>query len=149
MGTQQLIMIVVAVAIAVAIGMVKQKNIQHKKKNLDAFLFEARNILYEHFMLPVSHGGFGKNVPYIAYSLNNVYALLPSSDATLQSMLYMRSGFSNNGFHIKIWPNYWRKFAIGVRSINYNFERWLLVHCSSGKMEIKSGYPASSDFTTR
>lgn len=154
MGTQQFIMIllvvvIVAIGIAGAIGVVQQQGIQQEKKILDGLLFEAGSILYEHFLLPVSFGGFGRSVTYMKDNSNKAYALLPVPDATLQSMLYMRGTFSNNGFRLKFWPSYWRKFAIGVQSLTYDFERWLLVHCTSGKMEIKKESPVSSDFTTQ
>lgn len=154
MGTQQLILIVlvvviVAISTAGTIGIVRQMGIQQEKKLLDGLLFDVGSILYEYYLLPVTYGGFGKSVPYMKDNSDNAYALLPTPDAALQSILYMQGNFRNDGFRLKFWPNYWRKFAIGVRSLSYDFERWLLVHCTSGKMEIKNESPRSSDFTTR
>ncbi len=154
MGSQQFIMIllvvvIIAIGVAGAVGVIQQQGIQHEKKIFDGLLFDAGGILYEHFLLPVSYGGFGRSVLTMKENSEKAYALLPTPDATMQTMLYMRGSFINNGFRIKFWPNYWRKFAIGVRSLTYDFERWLLVHCSSGKMEIWNEAPVSTDFITQ
>ncbi|HEX37600.1 MAG TPA: hypothetical protein ENG70_01880 [Candidatus Cloacimonetes bacterium] len=100
MGSHQFIMIlmivvIIAIGIAGAIGVVQQQGIQHEKKILDGLLFEAGSILYEHFLLPTSYGGFGRSVPYMKENSDKVYALLPTPVATLQSMLYMRGGIQS------------------------------------------------------
>ena len=153
MGSYQLIMvflvvIIIAIGIAGAVGVIRQQGIEHEKKILDELLFEVGGILYQHYLLPLSHGGFGRSVQYMNEHEYKVIALLPAFNETMQEILSTKGGFIHKGFNIKIWSNYWQKFAIGVHSKTYDFQRWVLVHCTTGKMEIKNKAPVSTDFIT-
>ncbi len=154
MGSYQFIMIflvvaIIAIGITGAVAVIHQQGIEHEKKILDNILFQVGALIYEHYLLPVSYGGFGKSVLYMSENEDEIITLLPAYDDNMQEILSLEDGFTNKGFKLKMWSNYWRKFAIGVRSKTYNFQRWLLVHCTSGQMEIKSDSPVSTDFITQ
>ncbi len=154
MGSYQFIMIflviaIIAIGIAGAVAVIHQQGIEHEKKILDNLLFQAGTLIYEHYLLPISHGGYGKSVTFMKDNENEIITLLPDFNTSMQEILSTEDGFINKGFKIKMWPDYWRKFAIGVRSKTYNLQRWLLIHCISGQMEIKSKAPVSTDFVTQ
>ncbi len=154
MGSYQFIMIflvvaIIAIGIAGAVAVIHQQGIEHEKKILDDLLFQVGTLIYEHYLLPISHGGYGKSVTRMNDNEDKIIALLPDFNGNMQEILSTEDDFTNKGFKIKMWPDYWRKFAIGVRSKTYNLQRWLLIHCTSGQMEIKSEAPVSADFVTQ
>jgi len=154
MGSYQFIMIflvvaIIAIGIAGAVAVIHQQGIEHEKKILDNLLFQVGTLIYEHYLLPISYGGYGKSVTYMNKNEDEIITLLPDFNTNMQEILSTEDGFINKGFKIKMWPDYWRKFAIGVRSKTYNLQRWLLIHCISGQMEIKSKAPVSTDFVTQ
>lgn len=154
MGSYQFIMVflviaIIAIGIAGAVAVIRQQGIGHEKQILDDMLFNTAAIFYEHYLLPLSSGGFGKSVLYMHKNGDKLTPLLPYYDATMQEILSTEDGFSPRGFQIKLWPDFWQKFAIGVRSKTYDFQRWVLIHCTNGKMEIYSEAPVSTDFTKK
>ena len=154
MGSYQFIMIflvvaIIAIGIAGAVAVIHQQGIEHEKKILDDLLFQVGTLLYEHYLLPISHGGYGKSVTFMNENEDEIINLLPEFNTTMQEILSTEDGFKNKGFKIKMWPDYWRKFSVGVRSKTYNIQRWLLIHCTTGQMEIKSEAPVSTDFVTQ
>ena len=154
MGTYQFITIFLALVIIItgiigAVAVIRQQGIEHEKKVLDDFLFQASCIVYEQYLMPPSYGGYGKSVLYMTEDEDKVIALLPEFNETMQGILSTENGFTNKGFKIKMWHNYWQKFALGVCSKTYDFQRWILVHCSTGQMEIKNDEPVSTNFTSQ
>ena len=154
MGSYQFIMIFLVVVIITsgivgAVAVIHQQGIEHEKKILDEFLFQAAYIIYAYYLMPPSLGGYGKSVLYMKENGDKIFALLPAFDETMQEILSTEDGFTNKGFKIKMWSTYWQKFAIGVHSKTYDFQRWILIHCSTGQMEIKSEAPVSGDFTAQ
>ncbi len=154
MGTYQFIMIFLVIVIIItgivgALAIIHQQGIEHEKKILDEFLFQAAYIIYAHYLMPPSLGGYGKSVRYMEENEDKVIALLPAFNETMQEILSTEDGFTNKGFKIKMWSDYWQKCAIGVHSKTYDFQRWTLIDCSTGQMEIMSDAPVSTDFTTQ
>ena len=154
MGSYQFIMIflvvvIIAIGIAGAVAVIRQQGIEQEKKILDDLLFQVGALIYEHYLLPLSYGGYGKSVLYMSENENEIITLLPAFDDNMQEILSVKDGFTNKGFKIKMWPDYWQKFAIGVHSKTYNLQRWILVHCTSGQMIITSEAPVSLDFITQ
>ena len=144
-----LVIVIVTSGIVGAVVVFRQQGIEHEKKILDGILFQVACDIYSYYHMPQSLGGYGKSVLYMKENEDKIIALLPAFDGTMQEILSTEDGFTNKGFKIKMWYNYWQKFAIGVHSKTYDFQRWILIHCSTGQMEIMSDAPVSSDFTSQ
>ena len=154
MGTYQFIIILLIVVIITsgivgALAVIHQQGIEHEKKILDELLFQVACIIYAQYLMPPSLGGYGKSVLYMKENEDKIIALLPAFEGTMQEILSTEDGFTNKGFKIKMWYNYWQKFAIGVHSKTYDFQRWILIDCPTGQMTIMSDAPVSTDFTAQ
>ena len=154
MGTYQFIMIFLVIVIVTsgivgAVVVFRQQGIEHEKKILDGILFQVACDIYSYYHMPQSLGGYGKSVLYMKENEDKIIALLPAFEGTMQEILSTEDGFTNKGFKIKMWHNYWQKFAIGAHSKTYDFQRWILIDCPTGQMTIKSDAPISTDFTAQ
>jgi len=143
-----LVVAIIAIGIAGAVAVIRQQGFEQEKKIIDDLIFGVAGIVYEYYLLPTSSGGFGKSVSYMYEHQDRLILLLPSYDSAMKEILTTEDGFEQKGFQFKIWPNYWQRFAIGVKSKTYGLERWILVQCASGKMELSNDAPVSNDFIT-
>lgn len=149
MGLQQILLIVlsviiVGVSISVGIMMFNAQSEALDARLIDNFLMYAGTSIYAACTQPVSLGGFGGDVRAMNDNKAKVRVFLPQIESSMLSKLTV-NGTYVDGMRINFF-GYYEKITIGVRFQESRQQRWVLIHCSTGEIEIKNERPRSSDF---